>query len=678
MNFSDIREKYDTAKQSMSLNHARMREDMQFSNPADPQQWPDDMLKRRKNRVSLVFDQTNQFINQVVNQYRQQRPQATAIPANSMADKPTAEALTGILRHIDYVSRANIAWDWAVHCAARIGVGWVRVYPQVVDAEYNTQEIRIARVIDPLLAFLDEGSTEPDGSDASDGYVLSQISESEFKRKYKKASLQSFGDSRTDGVISICEAFNRETVKRNRILIVDPNGVESSVSEDEYWSIAKDWGFQPQVKAQWMATEHKVKWRKLSGSDIIEETDFPSPYIPLVPVIGNELFVDGQRYLCGMTRRMMDSQRAYNYSRSADIETGALQPKAPFVGMQEAFAGYEQYWANANDESRAYLPFNGYTEINGQMMPIPNPQRQQPPTIGSGFGNLSMQAFNDLQSSVGMYQENLGAQTNANSGVAIKSRQKTGETATFHYQDNAALSREHMARIELSMIPKLYDTKRQARMLGVDNQSSVVTIDPEGRTRTEGKKAVVINPTIGAYDVQIKIGPSYGTLREETAQEISNMINVAPQTAAALLPIWAKMQDWPDSDKVAKVLLAMAPPEVQQAEAEGEESNIPPAIMQQMQQLQQQNQQMQQALAMAEQQVNTLKQSHDIKQQEIKLKAGELSLDERRVALDEHKVRIDATLRVAELQQSANNVLMDDLSIGASWPNQDDGEIQNV
>lgn len=648
MNISEIKERFECARNAMALNHARMREDLAFSNPASPQQWPEKMLSRRKNRISLVFDQTNQFINQVVNSYRQNRPQASAIPANSMADKATAEALTGMLRHIDYVSRADIAWDWAVQCAANVGIGWVRVYPKLVDEEYNTQEITISRVIDPLSCFLDEGSMEPDGSDATSGYLLSLMSTQAFKKKYPKERVQSWDDANATELVTICESFVKEFTKQNRLVIQDPDGVESTVSEDEYWAIAKQWGFKPLVLKQWVASIGEIKWRKLSGADIVEETTFPSSWVPLVPVIGNETFIEGERILCGMTRRMMDSQRAYNYSRTADIETGALQPKSPFVGPQEAFDGYEEYWKNANEDTRSYLPYNGFTEINGVQTPIQPPQRQSPPAIGAGFGNLTMQAFSDLQASVGMYRENLGAQTNANSGIAIQSRQKQGDTATFHYIDNAARSKEHMARIELSMIPALYDTKRQARIIGQDGQSSMVTIDPEGKTQKKGKVATVINPTVGTYDVQIKVGPSYGTLREETVEQITRVIQSAPETAPALLPMWAKMQDWPDSDKVAKLLLAMAPPQVQQVESE--DSDIPPAIQAQVMRLQQENQQMKQMLEQASKQLEDAELEKEARIREIDIKQQEADTKREQVMINAQKAQGDLSLREAEFE----------------------------
>src|SRR3546814_1354065 len=69
-------------------------------------------------RPCLVFDQTNQYIAQVVNDSRQNKPGIKVIPVDSGADIEVAEKLEGIVRHIEYSSRAGIAYDTAQEYAA--------------------------------------------------------------------------------------------------------------------------------------------------------------------------------------------------------------------------------------------------------------------------------------------------------------------------------------------------------------------------------------------------------------------------------------------------------------------------------------------------------------------------------------------------------------------------------
>lgn len=593
-------------------NRERMLEDLRFSNPACPEQWDDAVRRAREQseggaRPCLTFDQTNQYIAQVVNDSRQNKPGIKVIPVDSGADIEVAEKLEGMIRHIEYSSRASIAYDTAQEYAARIGLGWLRVVPEIVHAERNEQEIRIKRVHDPLSVILDANSQEPDGSDASRGFIETVLTKKAFKELYPKASMVSWESTdRMDGWIAddsvrVCEYFYKVETKVNNLVIAGPGGERMTVTEDEYWRLAEETGLRPMVEATFPSTQVEVKWVKMSGMEILEETDFPSRFIPLIPVLGYEVYVEGRRYICGMTRRMMDSQRAYNYERTSYIEQVALQPKAPFVLPWESVENFQDEWATANTSNRAYLPYNA---LDGEGRQLPPPARQGPPPVGASFIQGGALALSDIQASIGMYRANLGAPSNETSGRAINARQREGDTANYHYIDNLSRSIEHLGRIIVDMIPRIYDTARVARITGDDGSVEAVEINPEmEQAKQKTADAMVINPAVGQYDVRVKVGPSYSTLRQESAEAIGQILQGNPQAFAVLGPEWAKMQDWPNAERVSKMLLAMAPPQVQ-ALAQGDQE-IPAPVQAQMQQMKQQLQQLQQALQEANQKLET-------------------------------------------------------------------------
>lgn len=598
-------ERYRDARDYMRENHERMREDLRFSNPAAPEQWDESAKEVRKGRPCLTFDRTGQFRSQVVNDARQNKPGINTIPANSEASQDVADTLDGVIRHIEYVSRAAIAYDWAIECAANIGLGWMRVIPQVMRPETNEQEVRILRVVDPLSIVIDPNCTEPDGNGAMYGFAETVMTTAAFKKAYPKASTQSFEGATgwfQDKAVRIAEDFEITESSQNRVLAVTPEGETLDVAEDEFWGKVRELGYQPQVIGTYKGTKRNQKWRKMSGCEILEETDFPSIYLPLIPVIGNESWIDGKRYLCGMTRRMMDSQRAYNYERSAFIESVAMQPKAPIMAAAESLEGYESEWAKLNQGNPAVLPFNAFGEDN---QPLPFPQRLSPPAFPVAFAQGGQIAFDDMQAAVGMNRSSLGQQSNAVSGRAKLADKKEGDTANFHYIDNLSRSIEQLGRVVVDMIPRVYDTARIARIVGLDGKQDFVKFDPEQpqAARKEGKRVISINPNIGAYDVRVKVGPSYTTVREEAAQNIIGISQGNPQLAAALAPLLVKMTDMPDAEKVSKVALALLPPNVQQAYAE-EGGDIPPEIKAQMDSMKQQIEQMGQALENAQKELD--------------------------------------------------------------------------
>jgi hypothetical protein len=643
-------ERYKDARDAIREQYDLMLQDLRFSDPTNPQQWDDDARKLRKGRPCLTFDHTNQYIGAVVNQGRQQKPSIKVMPADSGADKEVAERLNGIIRHIEYVSRAGIAYDTALEYAARIGLGWLRVVPEVMRPETNEQEIRIKRIADPLSVVLEAGWEEPDGSDAMHGFIESRLTESTFKKRWPKAKMQAWEGAGygwfDDKSVLICEYLCIDETKENRLTIA-MEGQSATVTEDEYWQLRQQTGIEIPATS-FVATVRAVKWRTMSGAEILEETDFPSRYLPIIPVIGHELWVDGQRHLCGMTRRVMDAQRAFNYERSAEIESMAMQPKAPMMVPVEAMEGLEDHWSKLNQGNPAFLPYN---HIDGSNNAIPAPARLAPPAYPTAFAQGSQRAREDMEAAIGMFRSNLGAPSSATSGRAKREDKVAGDTANFHYTDNRNRSIEQVGRVVLDMIPRLYDTVRQARILGEDDAQEFVQIDPDMQeaVRKQGKKVVAINPNVGVYDARVKAGPAYTTLREEQAEQLADIMARAPDLTPILADLWVSAQDMPDGDKARKRLEAMLPPQIQQMEAEdGEE--IPPAAQAQIAQMQQQMQQMQQALQEAQQAANAEMQKAQTADKDRELEMQRMTLEAIKLRNEKTAIDADAAEKMARAQ----------------------------
>jgi len=612
----EAKERFEACWSAMNDNRVRMLEDLRFSNPAKPEQWDRNAERARGDRPMLVFDQTNQYIAQTVNDGRQNKPSMKVRPVDDNADVKTAKALNGLLYHIQDASRADIATDTALESAARVGLGWMRVVPEVTNAETNEQEIRIKRVHDFTSIVLDDQSTEPDGSDAMDGFVMTPMSAGAFKKAFKGAKVLSFDEGGwfRDDVVRVCEYFKVEEKTVSYLTVTDPtSGQQIDLEEDEYWKLSKavGQGPLPYVK-QWTDTQRSVKWTKLSGLEELESTDFPASHVPLIPVIGNELYIEGKRYLCGMVRKGMDAQRAYNYARSTEIELISLQPKVPMMVSAEAVEGYEDEWGDINASGAAYVRWNALDD-DGKAT-IPKPERVQSAQFPAAFAQLSQMARDDLQAAFGMYKSNLGAPSNAVSGRAKMQDQREGDTANFHYIDNLSRSMRHMGSIVLEMIPKIYDTKRVARILGQDGTPSQVIIDPNApqsyQRDPQGK--VTINPSVGKYDVTASTGPAYATLRQEAAEQMAQLFQGNPQTFQILGDLYVKHQDWPYADEAAQRLKAMLPPQLQ---GMGDEAQDNPQLQQAMQQLQQAHQQLQQLQGVAQQMEAKLKEKDDTAKQ---------------------------------------------------------------
>ncbi len=622
-NLIRAKEKYRDAKEAFRETRVKMVEDLRFSNPANPEQWDADVRKSRENRPCLTFDQTNQYVAQVVNDSRQNKPAIHCLPSDANGAIKVAQALEGIIRNVEYASRASIAYDTAQEYAARIGLGWIRVVTEITDHENNYQEPRIMRVHDPLSVLLDCDSVEPDGSDATDAFVETVMTKRAFEKAHPKKATTSWDNDGwfTDDSVKVCEHFYIEENEQNRIMVRQEDGSMFTVTEDEYWQLAARTGMKPPIGGTFKAKQRKVMWQKMTGAEIMDSREFASQYIPVVPVLGYELWVEGKRSLCGMVRRMRDSQQAYNYERTAQIERIALEPKAPFIAPIEAIEGFENEWKAANTSNQAYLPYNQFGEDG--VTPLQRPQREGAPQMSQAFAQAGQQAINDLQASIGMYKSNLGAPSNAMSGRAKIADQREGDTANFHYIDNLSRSIEQVGRIVVDMIPRLMDTKRVARILNMDGTNDTVIIDPNQEqpyAKQDGQ--ISINLSSGKYDVRVKAGPAYSTLRQEASDNLTKIVQSNPAMMSILGPMWAKMQDWPEAEKVSRMLMAVAPPEVRAA-AEDQDQEMPQQAKAQIDQANKQVEELGQALEDAMKQLETAKNDKAVQEAEIRIKQQE-------------------------------------------------------
>ena len=98
-------------------------DDLRFraASPDNQWQWPADVLATRGSvqgqtinaRPCLTINKLPQHVLQVTNDQRQNRPSGKVIPADDKADIEVAEIFNGLVRHIEYISDADVAYDTA-------------------------------------------------------------------------------------------------------------------------------------------------------------------------------------------------------------------------------------------------------------------------------------------------------------------------------------------------------------------------------------------------------------------------------------------------------------------------------------------------------------------------------------------------------------------------------------
>jgi hypothetical protein len=626
------RERFKRCEDAYGDAYSQAMDELKFSLG---EQWPEKIRRDRETdpngaRPCLTVDKLDQYIRQVVNDSRQNKPGIKIRPRDDGADPETAEVLQGLIRQIEDQSCADVAYDTAVEMAARSGIGFVRVVTDYEDDEGFEQSIFIRAVANPFSCYLDPDHINPDGSDARYGFAWEDIPREQFEYDYPDAEPVDFdamshgdGDWIKEKTVRVAEYF--ECVYESKKVYQSEDG--SASDEKIEGAISRN------------IQRKKVIWRKISGNQVLDEREWPGKWIPIIPTYGHLIRVGTDRRISSMHRAAMDAMRMYNYAASAFVERVALTPKAPYIATVNQIEGHEDAWANANTSNASVLPYNPDSDA-------PPPQRQQASDLPTGWMQVMQGMEHDIQSALGMYNASLGAPSNEKSGKAIMARQREADNATFHIIDNLSRCIRHIGRIVVDLIPKIYDTERVVRILGEDGSEEFARIDPE---QDEAQREVrdlqgkvterIYNPGVGRYDVTVTVGPAYGTKRQEAADFLTQIVQSSPDLMPIIGDLMFKSMDMPFAEDISDRLKKMMPPQLQEQE-EGAQPQIPPQVQQAIDQMQQAFQQSQEAAQQLAQELEKAQQEAGNKQGELQIKAGELEIKSAEIQIKSREVAV--------------------------------------
>lgn len=517
------------------------------------EQWPNEVAneRRRDGRPMLTANQLPQFVNQVTGDIRLNTPAIKVRPAGSKATKDIAEVFTGLIRNIEGQSQAQDVYVNAAVSACRCGWGVFEIVTEYADDDTFEQDIRIKYEPNPLGVMFDPNAREADRSDANWAFRIVRMTYEEFKKLYPDASTTTWDQAKplNTGVIwfdaremAVAEYWKKVPVKKTICQLRDGMVVEKS--RDKPYAV-QDIVFEREVET------HKVlKWI-LSGAEILEGPfEWAGKYIPLIPVVGEEVNVGDRTVRHGLVRFAKDSQRMYNYHITTATEVHALAPKAPFILTVNQVKGQEKMWRSANRRNLPYLLFTPDPQHPGA------PQRSSPSTDITSSVALAESAVQDLYRTTGIYPSSLGAKSNEQSGKAIMARQRESDVGTYVYVDNLSRSIAYCGRQLVDLIPKIYDTEREVRILEADGTEDMVTINQI----SIAENTINNDITVGKYDVVVDTGPSFTTRRQEASQAMMEFVRGAPDVAPVVMDLIAKAQDWPYADEFTERLKRQLPP----------------------------------------------------------------------------------------------------------------------
>jgi hypothetical protein len=390
--------------------------------------------------------------------------------------------------------------------------------------------------------WFDDAAKEYDKRDAMWAFVTVDMSIDEHKERFPDSAMVGWSQEqfnsngcslwKSENTVKVAEywrkmPFTKEIAKLSDGRVIDLDEDGAALNE----LAAKGIDVLQKRKVQ----SHKVEMVLMDGGGVLgKPKQWAGKYIPLIPVYGRQCFIEGREYTRGLVRFAKDANRIYNYATSAAIETAALTPKDPVWITAKQAEGHLPQLRNFNTQNSPFLLYNADPQAPGA------PRRGGAPSVQGAFLQQIQQASMDLYHVTGMQPPSIGINPELKSGKAIQAQEKLGDRGSFIFSDNLAKSIEYTAEILVDLMPRIYDTPRQARIMARDGETELVEINQTVFDEETRKDIIVNDLSLGKYDVVAETGPAFSTQRQESAEQIISLISQSPLFEGIAMDLVAK------------------------------------------------------------------------------------------------------------------------------------------
>ena len=544
--------------------------DMRYlsGDPWDPKEKAD----RKDKLPALSFDELNQYLNQLINDVRQNKRAIKVIPKGTGSTDKSAELRGDLLRQIEYESRAQASYETAFEGGSSRGYGFAGWRKKYVSERSFDQELQIRRFPNPDAVMLDYDAKEWDCSDGMAAFVLDLIPEKQFKMRYPKAQITDFSDSVRASApdwfkntsVQVAEYW-KVNLKPRKLLLVNVDKIGyMAIFEDELRGSSHEGKIIGEPKKERIVEQREVCQYLTNGVEILEENDWDGQYIPIAPCWGREMWLNegtgSKRIFMSLVRLARDPYMAYCYLRTNEIIEARMTPKAPFIGYEGQFVRPKE-WESAATTPIAFLQAKAKTDATGdQILPLPGRPQFQPNFQAYEVACEAMRRA--IQSAMGKYNVSVGKNdSSVHSGVQQNALDQQSDQGSFHFIDNYERFLECMGRIGDNLLDTVYDTARDVGTRKMDDSHHVMRLnDPDYVNPKSGKKEhLTLNA--GDHGVAIVTGPYFPTQKEQAESFVEKMLTniealpIDPDRKAQIVALLIKLQDLgPLGDQMAEIV----------------------------------------------------------------------------------------------------------------------------
>lgn len=268
-----------------------------------------------KKRARSKLDVINNIIRAITNEYM-------GYPYKVKANNPELNELYNKLS-----KNYNDAVEQGLKSAVSYGIGYICCLPNqkndiIVPDTYAIQ--------DPMKVFFDPDSTEIDSTDANECAIYDIKSKNWLRTNYGIEALDT-DNKEYYGIKDV-------SLEKDELILITYFKLENGIC-----SISK-----------------------LCNGIELERTDLQINHLPIIPVYGDNVFLDKEYSWQGIVRQMKPVQRLVNYSYTQLLERLSKSPKNIFLTTKEAVENNEEYYKNSDKNINQLLEYNKYDK-KGQL-----------------------------------------------------------------------------------------------------------------------------------------------------------------------------------------------------------------------------------------------------------------------------------------------------------------------
>lgn len=623
-------------------------------------QWNDQikMMRVQNGQPVMTLNRIGTYIRNLNTRNRESVLKLKASADTSITDAQV-DIVNAILNKVSADSNLDTHLDSSSYYQIANGIGYLRVGADYQHTYAFDQDIYVESIADPSTVYFDPSARDFLFEDANYCFVITKMTKDEYRssvgRGGKIDEALKFSNrlskaisplTQSQDTIIVAEYYRKEYKSTTLLKYANPaTGEVKIVEKAEIESIPAEYLLVNEKQIDKCVITHSL----FDGVEFHNTTELVGlTRIPVIPVVGEDVWLNGKREFFGAVKHAMDAQRMLNYTVSLSLEVADLQAKSPWIVDDSAINGYEDIYRNANAVNYAYLPYRKGSNP---------PQRNSVNTDITALMSLKTESGNDIQQIFGVFDSQLGDQSNEQSGVAINARNNAATKSTYVYKDNLLKAVKEVGKVIASIIPVYYN----GRLIDVQSADG-------------SSKRVMCNiRSTDWYKIDVNESSNDKTQKQNLNQQLMQLSQAVPTAAPVLIDTILRNSDIADVESIVARVMTLLPPEVQQMTKNGKDMSpeqLKAALAAQEMQLnqtQQQMQDMQTQLEQTQQQLSQLQADNSLAEKKLQLEQMKAQLDydiaQKELLIKQTELEIESNLKMHEISLNEQKLQLETVGI---------------